>query len=97
MITLVITKVITEEKEKLLDVEEEEEEEEEEEKEEEENKEEEDTQTIQELIAQLSSNPNKSEEEEAKIAGLVKAQNKMFELGVTTKKAIKLVPELWKF
>ena len=65
--------------------------------EEEENKEEEDTQTIQELIAQLSSNPNKSEEEEAKIAGLVKAQNKMIELGVTTKQAIKLVPELWKF
>ena len=67
------------------------------EEEEEENKEEEDTQTIQELIAQLSSNPNKSEEEEAKIAGLVKAQNKMIELGVTTKQAIKLVPELWKF
>ena len=63
----------------------------------EENNEEEDTQTIQELIAQLSSNPNKSEAEESKIAGLLKAQNKMFELGVTTKEAIKLVPELWKF
>ena len=57
----------------------------------------EDTQTMQNLIAQLSSNPNKSEAEQAKFAALLEAQNKMFELGVSTKDAVKLVPELWKF
>ena len=57
----------------------------------------EDTQTMDELIAHFKMIPNRSVAEECKLRGLLDAQAKMAEEGVTTKEAVTMVPSLWKY
>ena len=57
----------------------------------------EDTQTMEELIAHFKMIPNRSVAEECKLRGLLDAQAKMAEEGMTTKEALTMVPSLWKY
>ena len=57
----------------------------------------EDTQTMEELIEHFKMIPNRSVAEECKLRGLLDAQAKMAEEGMTTKEALTMVPSLWKY
>ena len=57
----------------------------------------EDTQTMEELIEHFKMIPNISVAEECKLRGLLDAQAKMAEEGMTTKEALTMVPSLWKY
>ena len=57
----------------------------------------ENTQSIDELIEEISTITDKSTAEEEKLAGLLQAKDKMATYGLTTRDAVKSVPSIWDF
>ena len=57
----------------------------------------ENTQTIDELIEEISYIPDKCTADEEKLAGLLQAKDKMATDGLTTRDAVKSVPSIWDF
>ena len=57
----------------------------------------ENTQSIDELIEEISSIPDKCTADEEKLARLLQAKDKMATDGITTRDAVKSFPSIWDF